>query len=123
MPGTENLPQDNLSKDMARLARAVEKSNSLFRKLLSGIMYGLGVAVGATLIGAVVITLAWRFLRATGFTGVAQSLGISVPSAQSLSPELLQQLPDFLKNSSFLKDQGAPMPTTSAPQKDGVQRK
>ncbi len=119
----ENLPQDNLSKDMARLARAVEKSNSLFRRLLSGIMYGLGVAVGATLIGAVVIALAWRFLRATGFTGVAQSLGISVPSAQSLSPELLQQLPDFLKTSAFLKEQAVPMPTTSAPQKDGAQRK
>lgn len=123
MPVSENPPQDNLSKDMARLARAVEKSNSLFRKLLSGVVYGLGVVVGATVVGAIAVALAWRFIRATGFEGVTKSLGISLPTTQSISPELFEQLPDFLKNSTFLKQQGDSMPTSGATPKSGAVRK
>lgn len=59
----ENIPQDKFSKDLERLARAVEKSNSFWHSLWIGIGRGLGVIIGATLIGTVLVTLAWRAMR------------------------------------------------------------
>ena len=85
----ENIPQDKLSQDLERLARAVEKSNSFWHSLFVGIGRGLGILIGATLVGAVVVTLIWRAMRTVHldrFFG-----GTGGPSAGIF--QLLKQLP------------------------------
>ncbi len=85
----ENLPKDKLSQDIERLARAVEKSNSFWHSLWIGIGRGLGIIIGATLVGVIVVTFIWRAIRTVHldrFLG-----GADGPSAGIF--QLLKQLP------------------------------
>lgn len=87
-------PQDQLSKEMAQLTRAVRHSNSFWRAVLVGIGRGLGVAIGATLVAAIVITLLWRVARTFH---VDQFLGAGAGGPQGGIFQLLQQLPGLQK--------------------------
>ncbi|MBI2551708.1 hypothetical protein HYW17_00195 [Candidatus Uhrbacteria bacterium] len=83
------MDNDKLAQDLERLARAMEKSNSFWHSVLVGIGRGLGILIGATLVGAVVVTLAWRAMRTVHldrFLG-----GADGPSAGIF--QLLKQLP------------------------------
>lgn len=61
-----NQPSDRLAHATERLAAAVEKQNELMHRLLSGIVLGVGTAVGASLIAGIVILALSRIFQTVG---------------------------------------------------------
>lgn len=55
-----------LSKNVAYLARIIERRNLLRRRFLSGIFFGLGTALGASVIATIVVILLAQLLQASG---------------------------------------------------------
>lgn len=85
-------PQPELSKEITELTKAVRRSNSFIRVFFLGIVRGLGVAIGATIVAAIAVTLLWRAARTLKLD---QFLGGEAGGPPSGVLELLQQLPAF----------------------------
>ena len=55
-----------LSSQIKRLTKAIEKQNSFYHNFLVGVVRGLGTALGASFVAAIVIMLlsiAWRWIE------------------------------------------------------------
>lgn len=92
----EGSPQEQLAEQMAKLTRVMERRNSFWRALFLGIVRGVGMVVGATIIAAIALTMFWKFVQGIGIESVLQSLGIEVPEIPAqipaqISPELLER--------------------------------
>lgn len=61
---TANVP--DFQKEILRVARTLELQNSLKHKLLSGIVFGLGTAIGASIIASILLLASVRALRTLG---------------------------------------------------------
>ena len=61
---TANVP--DFQKEILRVARTLEFQNSLKYKLLSGIVFGLGTAIGASIIASILLLASVRALRTLG---------------------------------------------------------
>ncbi len=59
-----NVP--DFQKEILRVARTLEVQNSLKHKLLSGIVFGLGTAIGASIIASIVLFASVQALRSLG---------------------------------------------------------
>jgi hypothetical protein len=59
-------PQNDLERNIARLADAVEKQNAMPRRFLLGIVSGIGTAIGATAIAGIVLVWLVKFLQSLG---------------------------------------------------------
>lgn len=69
---TPNAP--DFHKEMLRVGRTLEYQNSLKYKLLSGIVFGLGTAIGASIIASILLIASVRALRTLGVdTGIFTS--------------------------------------------------
>jgi len=58
--------ESSLASEVGRLARATEQQNVFWRRFLSGILFGIGTAIGASFIAALTIILLTRVLAALG---------------------------------------------------------
>lgn len=56
----------DFQKEMLRAARTLEFQNSLKYKLLSGIVFGLGTAIGASIIASILLIASVRAMRSLG---------------------------------------------------------
>lgn len=61
---TANVP--DFQKEMLQVARTLEFQNSLRHKLLSGIVFGLGTAIGASIIASILLVASVRAMRTLG---------------------------------------------------------
>lgn len=61
---TANVP--DFQNEILRVARTLELQNSLKYKLLSGIVFGLGTAIGASIIASILLLASVRALRTLG---------------------------------------------------------
>lgn len=78
-----DIPQDeNLTRQVSRLADALEKQQSFKRKFFSGIVLGVGTAIGASMIATIVILSLNRILS---------FIGIELPKSQSNDVRILQE--------------------------------
>lgn len=57
---------DHLASEVGRVADALEKQNLARRKLLMGVIFGVGTAIGASIIASIVIVLLSRTFSAFG---------------------------------------------------------
>lgn len=88
----EGSPQEQLAVQMAKLTREMERRNSFWRAFALGIMRGIGMVIGATIIAAIALTFFWKFVQGIGIESVLQSLGIKVPEIPSqIDPALLER--------------------------------
>jgi hypothetical protein len=65
--------KDELAKEISQLTEIIRVRGSLKRRFLDGIMFGLGSAIGATLIAGIVIFILSRIFEATGFVEVIET--------------------------------------------------
>ena len=56
----------DLSKEIGRVADALEKQNSFRRRLLTGITFGVGTAIGASVIATLIVIGTARLLAPIG---------------------------------------------------------
>lgn len=65
----ESVP--DVQKEILRVARALEWQNSLKYKLLSGVIFGLGTAIGASIIASILLVASVRAMQTFGIdTGI-----------------------------------------------------
>ncbi len=99
---TNDSPKEEakLNEQMLRLTRAIEKSNSLRRAVLVGIVRGFGFAIGATLIAAAVVALLVRGLKTLHLDQLFGSVGTQLPVfnlLQQFSPNDLERFAPMIK--------------------------
>lgn len=90
----DTTTQEQLSQEMARLTRAVQKSNSFGRTFFLGMVRGLGATIGAMLVAAILVGLAWRAastLKLDQYLGPLQKLQ-ELGSGQGFDPAALETL-------------------------------
>jgi hypothetical protein len=56
-----------LATETARVASALEQQNLMRRRFMMGVIFGIGTAIGASLIASIVIVLLSRTLSVFGF--------------------------------------------------------
>lgn len=84
----ENTQQDKLTQEIEQLTRTLQKSNSFWRAFLLGIVRGLGVAIGATIIAALAIAILVKVFKGLNLDQALGSFGAGGPLPNL---ELLQQ--------------------------------
>lgn len=89
--------QPDLSKEIAELTKAVRRSNSFVRGFFLGMVRGLGATIGALLVTAVLVGLAWRAARTMNldkYLAPLQSLQKlqELPSGPGFDPAILESL-------------------------------
>lgn len=62
--------QKDFEKNVARLADEVQKLNAMPRRFLLGIVQGVGTAIGATVIAALVVYILVQILQSIGLDGL-----------------------------------------------------
>ncbi len=62
----------SLSKPVERLGRALERQNSLGRRFLSGLVFGLGSVLGAAIFGALAVYVVTQILQSVGWESLIQ---------------------------------------------------
>ncbi len=69
-----------LSKELARVASALERQNSVKRRFFMGVVFGVGTAIGASLIASVIVLIMVRALSVVGLdvTGFGQDVGATI---------------------------------------------
>jgi hypothetical protein len=67
---------ERLAHEVSGVAGELKKQNSVWRKLLSGIMFGAGTAIGATVVAAIVILIFMQTLQALGLGEFAEQAGL-----------------------------------------------
>lgn len=101
---TESISLDQLTQEIAKLTKAVQKSNSWVRGFFMGMVRGLGAALGATLLAAILITLLWRVARTINLEQYLGPLN-TLPKLRSATPtapvELPQDLLDLLQRGNL----------------------
>jgi len=65
-PEPEESAIRELAKETGRLASNVAKQNSLSRRLLVGILFGVGTAIGASIIATILVVAFSRIVAAFG---------------------------------------------------------
>ncbi|MFH1404728.1 MAG: DUF5665 domain-containing protein [Patescibacteria group bacterium] len=65
-----------LIKELNNLEKTLSKLNSVKRKLLLGIVHGVGTAIGATVITAIIIYFVVSTLRILGLEGILDAIGL-----------------------------------------------
>jgi len=63
---------DQLSAEVRRVAKALERQNDLKRRLVTGIVFGVGTAVGASVIATLIIVGTARLLAPIGIDLVSE---------------------------------------------------
>jgi len=58
-----------LTTELSNIAVALEKQNSFKRRILLGILFGVGTAIGASIIASLIILTVARFFEVTGLKG------------------------------------------------------
>ncbi|MBI4135142.1 hypothetical protein HY477_00175 [Candidatus Uhrbacteria bacterium] len=89
-----------LNEQMLRLTRAIEKANSFWRAFLLGVVRGLGVAIGATIIAAAVVALLVRGLKTLHLDQLFGSAGTQLPVfnlLQQFSPNDLERFAPMIE--------------------------
>ena len=66
MKAQKTDPTAKLGKQLTRLNETLMRSNRLFHRFLMGIAFGLGTALGASIIATIVILVLVNFLQITG---------------------------------------------------------
>ena len=61
-----------LGEQVARVAAALEKQNSLRRRLVVGVVFGVGTAIGASVIATVIIVATAKLLAPIGVDLVSE---------------------------------------------------
>lgn len=89
----ENFSPDRLAQQMEKLTREMEKRNSFWRALVRGMVRGIGMMIGATVLSVLALTILWRVARGIRIDDLAQKLGVPVPDlpSESIPPEVLEQ--------------------------------
>lgn len=57
---------DRLANEIARVANAMELQNSLRKKFLMGLLFGIGTALGASVIASILVLLFGQALQSFG---------------------------------------------------------
>ncbi|MBU1034448.1 MAG: hypothetical protein ABH861_00460 [Patescibacteria group bacterium] len=86
---TEKRPQPVLAEEVARVASALEKQNQAGRKLLMGLLFGIGTAVGASIVASIIVVLYSRTLMLFGL----ENLLPTQTSATLLEQQIKLQTP------------------------------
>lgn len=60
-----------LTKEIARVASAMEKQNKIQRKFFMGIVFGVGTAIGASIIASILV---FTFVKTLGIIGFDASI-------------------------------------------------
>ncbi|MBU1033117.1 MAG: DUF5665 domain-containing protein [Patescibacteria group bacterium] len=65
---TKNRDKDivELSKQVGRVADALDKRNRFGRKLIMGLLFGIGTAVGASIIASIIVIIFFQIVGAVG---------------------------------------------------------
>lgn len=91
----EDAQQDKLTQEIEQLTQTLKKSNSFWRAFLLGIVRGLGVAIGATIVAAITIAVLAKVFKGLNLDQALGSFGGPLPNLQFLqqfSPEDLEKL-------------------------------
>ena len=69
-----------LAKEVSRVATALERQNSAKRRFLMGIVFGVGTAIGASIIASLIVILAVKALSVIGLDSVSlgQDIGTTI---------------------------------------------
>jgi len=78
-----------LAVELARVAKALERQNELRRRFMTGLVFGLGTAIGASIVASFLILAFTRILHAVGLDAVL----IDQRAAQVLENQLKNQAP------------------------------
>lgn len=54
---------EKLDKDIIKLDKNIQNSNSIWRNFLRGLVSGTGTAIGATIVAAILITILVQFVK------------------------------------------------------------
>ena len=83
-----------LAEEIAKLSKAIEKSNSFWRALIQGIVRSVGMVLGATIITALVFALLWKTVQTMQLDKLIPSLIPSMGGSNSQLPsqDFIQQL-------------------------------
>ncbi|KPJ85371.1 hypothetical protein AMJ57_03320 [Parcubacteria bacterium SG8_24] len=79
-----------LSDQISRVADALEKQNSLRRRLLTGLIFGVGTAIGASVIATLIIIGAARLLAPIGIdflSELREARGVLETQIESQTPQ------------------------------------
>ncbi len=80
----------NLSKQVSRVATALERQNSARRRFLMGLVFGVGTAIGASIIASAIIIFMVRAFSLIGFDAsqFGQDIGSTIEGQLKLqSPQ------------------------------------
>ena len=82
-----------MAQQMEKLTREMERRNSFWRALGLGIVRGIGMVIGATVLAAAALAILWRIVQGIGLEDLAGKFGLEIPSvpADSISPEILER--------------------------------
>lgn len=58
--------ENRLADEISRVALAMERQNSLRRKFAMGVLFGVGTALGASVIASILVLIFSSFLRSVG---------------------------------------------------------
>ena len=64
--GTKKVPIYELAHEVHRVADQMKRRSSIFRRFLLGIVFGLGTAIGASVIATLAILFLREFLHSLG---------------------------------------------------------
>lgn len=87
----EETKKPQLPEQLSRLSEAVEKSNSFLRSFFMGIVRGIGMALGATIIAAVALTVLWRVVHTLNLEELVQGFGVEIPNQESIIQGMMEE--------------------------------
>jgi hypothetical protein len=64
---------EHLIAEFGRVANSLERQNKLSRRLLLGVIFGVGTALGASIIASLIIFVLSQFMRVVGLETVINS--------------------------------------------------
>ncbi|MBU0625323.1 hypothetical protein KKF05_03200 [Patescibacteria group bacterium] len=70
---SEEVGTGRLAEEVARVADVLEKQNKLSRRLFLGIVFGVGTAIGASIIASILILAFSRIMTAVGLDTLVDS--------------------------------------------------
>lgn len=69
-----NSTKDELAVNIKELDKDIVKANSFYRVFLRGVLWGVGTALGATIVAAIVITLLSKIINSMNYIPVLRDL-------------------------------------------------
>jgi hypothetical protein len=72
MESTTERKTDDLSANIGRVAKALEDQNKLTTRLFAGVMFGVGTAIGASVIATLIIITVAKLLAPIGIDFISE---------------------------------------------------